>query len=311
MKKILRYSILLATICYTTAAKAQTITFDTKDHLSIDVYDTWEESPFRTGILKGNTAIVRNPQKDTINASPYVLAMQRSRYGSNTFGVRIELKSPFELTPTTQYVHLLIHKPYESKVMVVGLGKRTDRPAQSPETEQFWALTPEKVVPGHWQSVTLPIKGAGGIEIHSLVVVPDCTSPHHYTEDAICYIDAIEVNDNPQSTRYAENHTTAEDSDPTTCFVSNSNRNGEVTLPDGTQLINYEHHPGKRLRVKVRPEAGFRHDGITLHYADSRQSIHIPARKVRRNGMLSIPGKHMTGRMEIEGIFIESRHTRP
>ena len=44
------------------AAMAQTITFDTQDaeYKSIGVYDTWEESPFRTGKMTGRTAVVNN-----------------------------------------------------------------------------------------------------------------------------------------------------------------------------------------------------------------------------------------------------------
>ena len=91
----------------------------------------------------------------------------------------------------------MVNRPYSGRIMVVGLGKRTDRPAQSPETEQFWAMSTTDVTPNKWIDVVLPIKGNGGINIHSLVVVPDCESPHNYTNDAICYIDNIEISDNP------------------------------------------------------------------------------------------------------------------
>ena len=88
-------------------ALAQTITFDTEDYASLGVYDTWEASPFRTGALQGNYAVIDNHlnQVEEIfgeapNPSAKILAVQRSRFGSNTFGVRVNLKETFELTPT-------------------------------------------------------------------------------------------------------------------------------------------------------------------------------------------------------------------
>lgn len=189
------------------AMTAQTnITFEEQDYKALGVYDTWEESPFRTGKLNGNYAVIDNhltyvdeQLEAAPNDSKKILAIQRSRYGSNTFGVRIDLNETFELTPTTKYIHVMVHRPYGGRVMVVGLGKRTERQGQSPETEQFWAMSTTNVGADKWQDVVLPIKGNGGIDIYSLVVVPDCESPHNYIEDAICYIDNIEVNDNPQS----------------------------------------------------------------------------------------------------------------
>ena len=73
-------------------AQAQTkITFDTDDYKKISVYDSWEQSPFRTEILTGNAAVTTNPdtEVDPIlsaapNATGKVVALQRSRYGSNT-----------------------------------------------------------------------------------------------------------------------------------------------------------------------------------------------------------------------------------
>ena len=197
----------LATMLLPMAMTAQTnITFEEQDYKALGVYDTWEESPFRTGKLNGNYAVIDNhltyvdEQLEVApNDSKKILAIQRSRFGSNTFGVRIDLNETFELNPTTKYIHVMVHRPYGGRVMVVGLGKRTERQGQSPETEQFWAMSTTNVGAGKWQDVVLPIKGNGGIDIYSLVVVPDCESPHNYSEDAICYIDNIEVNDNPQS----------------------------------------------------------------------------------------------------------------
>lgn len=188
------------------AAQDVSITFDTEDYKSIGVYDTWEESPFRTGALSGHVAVINNflnePNPATgepANGSSKMLAVQRSRFGSNTFGARIDLKETFELTPTTRYVHVMVYKPVEGRVMVIGLGKRPERAGQSPETEQFWGLKQAAVKANEWVDVVVPAYGNGGIDIHSLVVVPDCESPHALTEDFIVYIDEVVINDSPQS----------------------------------------------------------------------------------------------------------------
>ena len=104
----MRNTLLLALVAMNLAASAQTITFETTDYKSLGVYDTWEASPFRTGKLKGNYAVVDNhlaAVEDMLgyapNPSKKILAVQRSRFGSNTFGVRIDLNKPFELTPQT------------------------------------------------------------------------------------------------------------------------------------------------------------------------------------------------------------------
>lgn len=196
----------IATMLLPTMLSAQiAVNFETQDYEALGVYDTWEASPFRTGVLQGNYAVIDNHLGYTDeqlgvapNASEKILAVQRSRYGSNTFGVRIDLKETFELTPEVKYLHVMVHRPYGGRVMVVGLGKRRDRAGQSKEAEQFWAMSTVNVGADKWQDVVLPIKGNGGIDIYSLVVVPDCESPHNYTEDAICYIDNIEVNNDPK-----------------------------------------------------------------------------------------------------------------
>lgn len=126
-----------------------------------------------------------------------MLALQRSRFGSNTFGARIDLTETFELNTTTKYVHVMIHKPEDGRVMLIGLGKRRERQDQSRETEQFWVFSSTKVGTNSWYDAVFPIRGNGGIDIHSLVVVVDAESPHARTTDFAAYIDEIVVNNNP------------------------------------------------------------------------------------------------------------------
>ena len=167
-------------------------------YASVGVYDTWEQSPFRTGKLTGNCQVVSNflNQEDeqlgfAPNESSKILGVQRSRYGSNTFGALVELKEPFALTKKTQYVHVMMYSPKDGNVMLIGLGNRDDRPWQSKKTEQFWSTPSSKVQAGKWVDVVFPISGANGITIHNLLVVVDRNSPHNLMEDFAVYVDNI------------------------------------------------------------------------------------------------------------------------
>lgn len=203
--------ILLGMAFGTINAHAQTIQFEQTDYQRIGVYDSWQHSPFRTNKLTGNVQIVSNPDTkvdELLNIAPNtskkVLAFQRSRYGSNTFGARIDLKNPIKLSPTTQYVHVMIHKPVAGRVMLIGLGKRAERTKQSKDTEQFWVLSTNKVEPNKWVDAVFPIKGASGAEVYSLVVVPDNESTHALTNDFAVYIDNIVVNNESKTSTQRE-----------------------------------------------------------------------------------------------------------
>lgn len=171
-----------------------------ENYTSLGVYDSWPESPFRiqkgatAPLLQGNVRVLDNTIGDEANATSKMLMVQRSRFGSNLFGARIDLKETFELTTKVKYVHVMIKKDKPGRVLLIGLGKRKDRAGQSPETEQFWALSTKTIEPGVWNDAVFAIKGNGGIDIHSLVVVPDCESTHDLQEDFLAYIDEIEVN---------------------------------------------------------------------------------------------------------------------
>ena len=155
-----------------TASAQTSITFDTQDYAKIRVYDPWEESPFRTGILTGNAGVADNPDKNidkvlgiAPNPTNKVVAFQRSRHGGNAFGVRIDLKEPIRVTKQLQYIHVMAYlknKPADSRVMVMGLGKRLENSWswQTGEDEQFWALTnaPVKAEEG-WQDIVVSFKG--------------------------------------------------------------------------------------------------------------------------------------------------------
>lgn len=196
------------------AVAAQHITFENMDEFrKLGVYDGWEQSPFRTGAIDGShfVKITANPNSDeqtapgiATNASEKAVALQRSRYGSNTFGARIDLNEPLHLGTSKKYVHVLVNKPAgeEAQVMLMGLGKREDWENQKPETEQFW-VTSSIGANDVWCDLVFPITTNDAVDIHSFVLVPDLASPHLRTTDFIAYIDDIEVTDSSQP-RYQE-----------------------------------------------------------------------------------------------------------
>lgn len=202
-------------------ASAQTkITFDSNDYKSIGVYEQWEDSPFRTGVLQGNAAVADNPDKNVDevlevapNSTSKVVALQRSRHGGNTFGVRIDLKEPIRVTKEYQYIHVMAYlkdKPADSRMMVIGLGKRVEEKWnwQTEDVEQFWALTTSNVKAKEgWQDIVVKFKGFSyskaenansGIDIYSLVIVPDVRSPHADKSDWVAYFDEIVVDNSPE-----------------------------------------------------------------------------------------------------------------
>ena len=205
-------------LLYAQTTEEVRIDFENQNYKSLGVYDTWQMSPFRSqnkqaAILEGNVQVVSNIDKNydeilkaTPNASDNVLGFQRSRFGSNTFGARIDLKQPFALTKETKYVHVMIHKPKAGRTMLIGLGKRTDRKGQSVDTEQFWELSTREVEPNKWVDAVFPVKGAGGIEIHSLVVVVDCEDTNGMKDDFLAYIDNIVVNNEAFTTTNREDY---------------------------------------------------------------------------------------------------------
>lgn len=196
MNNIKKYLGLCAATMLPSVLAAQSISFETQDYASLGAYDTWEQSPFRTGALKPNVAVVDNHLSDAdCNETQKMLGIQRSRFGSNTFGAKIDLKEKFEISPDTRYVHVMMHKPVAGRVMLIGLGKRADRPEQSNQVEQFWSYPINDTKEGEWFDAVFPVKGNAGVEIHSLVIVPHCEVSHTLTDDFVAYIDEILIND--------------------------------------------------------------------------------------------------------------------
>lgn len=172
--------------------------FENTDYSEISTYDYWDQSPFNTGVLTGQIAVVDNPYSDDINGSGKVLAFQRSRYGSHLYGARIDLTSPIALSPTPQYIHVLMYKPVAGRVALVGLGKRNDWAEQPATTVQFVMAATKELDANKWVDAVFSVYGNEAAELHSIVIVPDVDS-HLATEtDYVAYFDEILINDDSQ-----------------------------------------------------------------------------------------------------------------
>lgn len=199
----LKQYIAFAALTMPLAASAQSVIdfeTDATKGASVSVFDTWENSPFRTNKLNGNIKVIDNPFKvvDEItgngNKSDKVLAFQRSRFGSSTFGARVELSDPLALTQKTKYVHVKIYTPKADKIMLFALGKRTDRAVQSKDVVQVEANCISSVKANKWCDAVFAISSAPGVNIHSFLIIPDLQSTHDLDQDFAVYVDDIEVN---------------------------------------------------------------------------------------------------------------------
>lgn len=261
------------------ALSAQSFDFEGESQPKVSVYDSWEASPFRTGRLTGNVAVIADPFRDKADGPNHVLALQRSRYGSNTFGARIDLPKPIALNPRGTIVSFAIYTPVSSKLMVIGLGKRTDRPGQSPETEQCWALSEKPVKANQWLCVSEHLKANEGVELHSVVLVPHCESPHDLTSDFAAYFDNVmfrekdttNINvsmmfDGPSAEEIQRvvRETPLPETDK--AYITAAGRNGDVLTLDGRSLSHEPIEKGKPIKFRVVPENGFTLGSIKMQY---------------------------------------------
>lgn len=250
-----KHYIALAALTLPLAANAQSINFETENegYTKLGVFDTWEKSPFRTGALEGNVKVIANPykEKDALagdtNMSDHVLAFQRSRWGSNTFGVRVTLKDTIKLSQTPQYVHVKMRKPKSGRVMCFALGSRQDRPWQSKDVVQVEATCKSKVYTDKWFDAVFALTGANGVNVHSLVFAPDVESTHDLNEDFVVYIDDIEVNGSALTRIEYNVYPINFDK---TATKENNNRytsGATITSADGRQTISTNQQSDKRL----------------------------------------------------------------
>lgn len=201
------FSVLLLSVLAISAFSQDIMDFENESRKVISVYDYWDGSPFRKGLLHGECEVIDNPVVESgANETRKVLSFRRSRYGSNLFGARIDLKNPILLSSKPSYVHVMINSPVKCKPALLGLGKRDDWDNQSPETFQFVKLSAMETVPGKWIDAVFKITGNEAACLHSLVIIPDTRSMMPADSDFIVYIDEIIHNNDPLERCSYENY---------------------------------------------------------------------------------------------------------
>ena len=290
----------------------------------ISVYDTWENSPFRNGTLAGNVRVVANhltaadPMRGFApNPSSKVLALQRSRFGSNTFGALLKLKEPIAQTKQTQYIHVKIYSPKAAPAMLIGLGNRDDRPNQSPLTEQFWSVTTQPLVANQWNDAVFAVSGSNGVTIRHLLIVPDATSPHNLTADFAVYIDDVVLSEDEAPFFSTSGKSPVKSFKPGDVVSlsrgvdgQGGGLNGDILLGDGTPLTGKTAICGKPLKVKAVPAPGFRFSKLVIRHGrnlDGEKQHNWTETTIGvgqfRNGEFRIPGSVVDGDMRFIPYF--------
>lgn len=156
--------------------------------------DTWEASPFNTGRCSNTPEVIVNPYADDMNPSEKVLHYIRPYYAGDRNGIEIKLEQSFIITPTTQYIHVFIHKPVSSRILLQGIDKNNN-------VCQFNALSTSESRASAWSDAVFAVKG-NNYEIDRLVIYPDCeTAVNRLNSDIDIYIDDIIISssDEPRS----------------------------------------------------------------------------------------------------------------
>ncbi|MCF0188616.1 MAG: glycoside hydrolase family 16 protein [Bacteroidaceae bacterium] len=261
--------IFLAFASLSLGANAQTFETGDASYSAVSTYDSWTQSPFRTGTLSGNAKVVDNPFKTDNNKTEKCLAYQRSRWASNMYGARVDLAEPFELSPKAQYVHALVHRPKEGRLMCIGLGRQRGNTGQSLEVEQFFSVCTQHIGADEWYDAVFAVRGAGNIDIHSLVFVTDLERTDALTEDHIAYIDEVTLNGTPSprtqngyySVAVPEGQLFTRSDRYLNSFRLTGSQSGEYTVNVGNAAPNYVYrsmlerpitlHPGEDVTLSV------------------------------------------------------------
>lgn len=295
-----------------------------ESYASVSVYDTWENSPFRNNTISGNVRVVKNHLTGadslrgfTPNASSHILALQRSRFGSNTFGALVGLREPFAQTKQKRYVHVKIYSPKSAPAMLIGLGNRDNRPGQSPLTEQFWSTSTQPLVAGQWNDAVFPMFGSDGVTIRHLLIVPDATSPHNLDADFAAFIDDIVISDDDKpffTTSGKAAVKTFKEGDLISLSrgvdALGGGLNGDILLADGSAVTGKTAICGKPVSVKAVPAPGFRFSKLVIRHGrnlDGAQEGNwtettVSASKFK-NGEYTIPGGIVDGDLRLVPYF--------
>lgn len=196
MRKIFNISALLLVLSIITnqAAAQQTVlaTFEDGMTSGTKFVDTWEDSPFNTGLCSNAPEVIDNPYADNMNPTSKVLHYIRPYYAGDRNGVEIKLETPFNLTTETQYIHIFIYKPVSSRILLRGIDTEHN-------TFQFQTLSTSESRAGAWSDAVFAVKGSN-YTIDRLVLYPDLeTSVNRLSSDLDIYIDEIVINSSSES----------------------------------------------------------------------------------------------------------------
>ena len=168
MKKFKYYIVALFLGMFAIGANAQVVlsSFEDGNNEGFTFVDTWEDSPFNDGRCSNTPEVIDNPYLDDMNSSEKVLHVIRPYYAGDRNGVEIKLERPFNLTTSTQYIHIFIHKPVSSRILLRGKNVGS-------EVMQFEKLSQSESRPNAWSDAVFAIKGSN-LEIDRLILYPDC-----------------------------------------------------------------------------------------------------------------------------------------
>lgn len=153
--------------------------------------DTWEQSPFNDGRCHNEPEVIGNPFQDDMNSSAKVLHYIRPYYAGDRNGVEIKLERPFNLTAKNQYIHVFVHKPVASRILLRGIDTENN-------VMQFEALSLSESRVSTWSDAVFAVKGSAHT-IDRLVIYPDCASAvGRLNSDIDIYMDDIVISNSPE-----------------------------------------------------------------------------------------------------------------
>lgn len=154
--------------------------------------DEWEKSPFNLNKCVNTTVeVIDNPYINEMNETGKVLHYVRPYFAGDRNGVEIKLENTFQVTTTKQYLHVLVHKPTLSPLVMAAIDK-------SNNVLQVIELSRSEVRANAWSDAIFSIKG-NGYEIDRIRIYPDCqTAVGRLSGDIDIYIDEIVLNDSDE-----------------------------------------------------------------------------------------------------------------
>lgn len=185
---------LLSAIVSVSSLKAETVISSFEGGLTEGTVfvDEWESSPFNTGACVNTTVeVIDNPYINEMNETSKVLHYVRPYYAGDRNGVEIKLENNFTLTTTKRYLHVLVHKPVISPLVMTAIDKNNN-------VMQVITLSRAEVRANAWSDAIFAVKG-NGYEIDRIRIYPDCQmAVNRLSGDIDVYIDEIVLSDSDE-----------------------------------------------------------------------------------------------------------------